>query len=1130
MAEGNPIKYSDLIVDDGAITKAIKEIDKFEKKFKKTQESLRKEIEETRKSTTAFTDDTEDQEKELEKLEKQIEDLIKANKKLNETEEDLVEAKKRALKLAKQDAALKKKLIDLESEQAVEIERTKLEISEKNKLIKEQVKREKGLTNAYDDQSKRLNVLRRQYKALAVEGKANTVEAKKLLKVVTELDEELKEIDKSVGQAQRSVGDYKEQVKEALKETGLWAESMTSAIDTSGALGGVVSKLQGAISFLATTQKKLTERTEEGSSAVAIQDQNTKLATLSQRLYTRATTGSVKALKLLKNALIGSGIAGLVVILGSIVGVLAKTQAGLNGVDGVMRAFGAVLEVIVGRLITLFSALGASLSVASDTISRLSLKFTNFGLEVKKQIIEIKNFFGSYDKELKNVNSQIEKNELKIKGFTKEIDKNSKEAVEGFAKSFLDLGIAIDKAVDMALELSKKLDAIKLENSKISVEMAKQLAISEKAEEIEGDATRSFKERTAAILTSIQAQKKASELGIKTAENNLKAVNEELKIIEEQRELLTDEKIRRLEASKELIDAQKDFEIKSLQLTKTSNMLKQDEIEKNLDILIDGFDNQKTINERIFSDEKKRFEERRKLIVETSKLQQDVLKLEVAELQKGTKEKILIDELLKAKDAEELNRLIRKAETSEILEQRTLEVVKEAKTQEFELGQALIDIDLQRLELKKEINQALEDLLAQNIEDETNRAKKLQAIDEQRAIDEINIKQKLYQKESEEFQKLEDQKTQILKKGVEDRESIELAALDKEQTRDQKALELKRLKEGETQEEINKEKIELKIEQLKAEIELEKKYGRDSIDAELELEKLKQQQKIDTEKKTAEKIKDIQDKVADAAFDSFQQRVDREVGELDRLEAKQLDIISNQEQRANEGLENNVAFEEAQLAKLEQKKIQAQKKQIILDKTRALYNAYSAASASGDKNAIVTVLRDFAILNGIESSIASFGEGTGEHGTVEDSLSAGSNGSKKGNSIKNGVLRGESHKRRGFGIPILAEGKEGILSTKQMGNLGTENFVSLAKRLDSGVLGQDLFSREVGSLSSVNMVSMNMDGLTQEMKQTRKAIEDKPVQVVDVDRMSKNILDFVDQRKSKNKSVVNRYRVTKNRI
>ena len=140
MAEGNPIKYSDLIIDDGAITKAIKEIDKFEKRFKKTQEVLRKEIEDTRKSTAAFTDDTGDQEKELEKLEKQIEALIKANKKLGETEGDLVEAKKRALKIAKQDAALKQKLIDLESEQAIEIERTKLEISEKNKLIKEQVK------------------------------------------------------------------------------------------------------------------------------------------------------------------------------------------------------------------------------------------------------------------------------------------------------------------------------------------------------------------------------------------------------------------------------------------------------------------------------------------------------------------------------------------------------------------------------------------------------------------------------------------------------------------------------------------------------------------------------------------------------------------------------------------------------------------------------------------------------------------------------------------------------------------------------------------------------------------------------------------------------------------------------
>ena len=148
MADGNPIKYSELIIDDGSIEKAVSDLDKLEKKFKKSQTSMRKEIEETRKVATGFTDATEDQEKELEKLEKQIEDLIKANKKLVDTEDDIIEQKKRALKLMKQDEKLKKKLIDLEEEQALEIARTKVEISEKNKSLREQIKREKGLTNA----------------------------------------------------------------------------------------------------------------------------------------------------------------------------------------------------------------------------------------------------------------------------------------------------------------------------------------------------------------------------------------------------------------------------------------------------------------------------------------------------------------------------------------------------------------------------------------------------------------------------------------------------------------------------------------------------------------------------------------------------------------------------------------------------------------------------------------------------------------------------------------------------------------------------------------------------------------------------------------------------------------------
>ena len=49
MAEGNPIKYSDLVVDDGAIDKLLKAIDTLEKRFLQSQKNFRKEIEKTKK-------------------------------------------------------------------------------------------------------------------------------------------------------------------------------------------------------------------------------------------------------------------------------------------------------------------------------------------------------------------------------------------------------------------------------------------------------------------------------------------------------------------------------------------------------------------------------------------------------------------------------------------------------------------------------------------------------------------------------------------------------------------------------------------------------------------------------------------------------------------------------------------------------------------------------------------------------------------------------------------------------------------------------------------------------------------------------------------------------------------------
>lgn len=1097
MAEGNPIKYSDLVVDDGAIERLIKAIDTLEKRFLGAQKKFRAEIEKTKKSTEDFTGATEDQEDELEKLEKQLEKLIKANKELQNTDGKLAEQKKQAVKIAKEEQKLRKKLIELTDDQAVANEELKIEIQQQRKAVKDQAKANKGLTGEYDKQSKRLNELRKKYKNLAVAGKENTDEAKKLIIEVTELDEKLKAVDKSVGQTQRSVGNYKEQVKEALAETDLFGASMGFASEQSGSFGTIISQLQVIIGFLSKTVKKNTGETTTNTVAQEANTNATTRATFVQRVFAGAVNFTSKSFKRLKVALTRSGIGVLIVAVGSLIAFFKESTAGVDALGGGLAGLGQAFKVLAGRM----------------------------GLIGKAVVDLIQSAIAGF----KGLRSAISFNFEDAKKFAKQSEEQSNQAIESFGKAFSGLGKALTEAFNSGRQYNELIRQLGKDLIGMNVEIAKLNAESERQEEIEADATKTFEERTTAVFKSIDAQKKASEIEVEIAKRKLNAEQVLLDGLKKGTESRLEQSRIVSEKQIELIEAEKNADIKALALRRTANQLNQDLIEKNLDILIDGFDNQKTVNERIISDEKQKFDKRKKLLEDTIALQKEILKQEVLEIQKVAKQKIDIDKLLKLSDSKQLNDKIRSIGLSEILEGRLLEVVREARTQESELNQTLIDLDVERLELKKEIQQQLEDLQAQNIDGEKQRAIELQRLEEQRALFEISEKQKVFGFEEEEFKLLQKQKTEILNKGIKDRETIEIDALNRENDRNQKVLELKLLNEDKTQKEINEELTKLKIEQLTKEIQLEKESGRDAIDKELELAKMKNQIAIDQEKKKSEAIQKIQDTTAKALFNAFQVGLDKQIDELDKLEQKQNSIVDNQIERAQNGLENNLAFEEKQLAEIEQKKIKAQKKQIQLDKIRTLYNAYSSASASGEKNAIAKVLKDFAILQGLESAVMSFGSGTGEKGDIKDVLDANSNGSKNGNSIQSGVVRGESHGKRGFGIPVLVEGNEGIWKGSTMAKFGKDNFVSLTRAIDTGAIGSNFMQPQVNAIQIQQQNGVD-SRLLNEMKATRQAIENKPEQVVDVEKVTRGVMDFIDTRKSANKKIINRHRITKKRF
>ena len=168
-------------------------------------------------------------------------------------------------------------------------------------------------------------------------------------------------------------------------------------------------------------------------------------------------------------------------------------------------------------------------------------------------------------------------------------------------------------------------------------------------------------------------------------------------------------------------------------------------------------------------------------------------------------------------------------------------------------------------------------------------------------------------------------------------------------------------------------------------------------------------------------------------------------------------------------------------------------------------------------------------MQGLESAIMSFGAGTGEKGDIKDVLDANSNGSKNGNSIQNGVVRGESHGKRGFGIPVLVEGNEGIWKGSTMAKFGKDNFVALTKAIDTGAIGSNFMQPQINAIQIQQKNGVD-SRLLNEMKATRQAIENKPEQIVDVEKVTRGVMDFIDTRKSSNKKIINRHRVTKKRF
>jgi len=189
------------------------------------------------------------------------------------------------------------------------------------KTMQNQIKQEKEQEGSLRSLRAELSNLTSEYDALS-EAERKGAKGEELKNKINEVTDSLKGAEEETQRYYRNVGNYKEAIIDAANANIPFVQQINQMVTS---LGGLKNYLAGM---------------------------KTEMVAVSA-----STTGWIKVLKLLKVALIGTGIGALVVVLGSLVAWFTKTQKGVEAANKIMAALGATINVIIDRASKLGSAL-----------------------------------------------------------------------------------------------------------------------------------------------------------------------------------------------------------------------------------------------------------------------------------------------------------------------------------------------------------------------------------------------------------------------------------------------------------------------------------------------------------------------------------------------------------------------------------------------------------------------------------------------------------------------------------------------------------------------------------------------------------------------------------------------------
>ena len=307
----------------------------------------------------------------------------------------------------------------------------------------------------------------------------------KLLAVIQEQDKKYKELQKSIGNNQVDVGNYRQAILDAIGDNQAFGTSMNSVINNFNTMKvQIIALANPFVNFVQTG----------------------RLAAPAMNAAAVATSKTSLAMKILRGAVISTGIGALVVALGSLISYFTSTQEGIDKVNKVLTP----LKVLFQTLWGVVQNVGKALVEAFTHPKQLLLDLGKF---MQEQIINRATAIIDAFKGLGNILTGNVKEGIKQVG---DAALQAATGVKDVVGKVKEAGKAVSDTIGEAIKRGQRIEEINQKLSASEADFIEQTAkLKQEFKEqnmIAEDTTKTFAEREAAARKSIEIQKKINKL------------------------------------------------------------------------------------------------------------------------------------------------------------------------------------------------------------------------------------------------------------------------------------------------------------------------------------------------------------------------------------------------------------------------------------------------------------------------------------------------------------------------------------------------------------------------------------------------------------------------------------------